>query len=482
MVKFNKKGTGFLKSVPFFIFVLLVFSGCAQLRPLFEATAHDQLNAGVAERFSLYSEQDDLSQPWWLSFDSKVLDQLMAKAGQENFSVQEAYARMEQARLSAGIVGTQLWPTLNYGADVTGRNQKKEGKSRMASDNWSMGLTAGYEIDLWGRIRADQNKALSEANASQDDLQTALMTVTGELATKWAALISNRQQQRLFQEELALQKKLLGLVKGRFPIGQSTALDIYQQQQAIEKIIESLVPMVAKERALVRQITFLIGSGNGAEVVHNLLAIQEDFPTIIKTPKPGIPAGLLAARPDIRAAGLRLKASEWAIVAAKADRLPNLRLSASHTFDSTDLSSIFKNWIFNLGTNLAGPIFDGNRRSLEVKRVQALIDERLANYRKVVFSAIVEVEDALSDEDQYRQILDSLNRQMLLSEKTMREARSRYLNGSTDFLNVLKEELTNLQLQQSLILTKEKKIVARVALYRALGGSWLGKMNSRTIE
>lgn len=427
----------------------------------------------MAANFSLYAEQDDLSRPWWENFEDQGLTHLLERAVRENFSVQEAISRVEQARFSAGIAGVPQRPTLNYGAGVSDQSQKVDGLSRTESDNWSLGLSAGYEVDLWGRILAEKNRALSAAKASRDDLQAAVMTVTGELATKWVALISTRQQQELFNKELVLQKKLLALVKGRFPIGQATALDIYQQQQAIEKIIASKVPLDAKESSLQRQIIFLLGGDNSSEKVVTILANPEDFPTIRDIPKPGLPADLLAARPDIRAAGFRLQAEEWAIVAAKADRLPNLKLSASHTFASNDLTNIFNNWIFNLGANLAGPIFDGNRRALEVKRVQAVVQERLASYRRIVFSAIVEVEDAIADEKQYDQVLDSLNRQVLLSEKTMREARNRYLNGSTDFLNVLREELNNLQLQQSLIITKEKKIVARIDLYRALGGSWL---------
>jgi len=458
------------------VLLLSALPGCSWLRPVFQDIPDSQKNSGVALEFSMYSQEADLSEPWWQDFNSPGLNHLMARVVHENFSVLAARARMEQARFAAGIAGAAQLPTLGYSTGVSDRIKKDEGRSQNEEDNWSIGAAASYEVDLWGRVLANKNRALVEAEASKDDLQAALMSVTGDLASQWTALISNRQQQKLFQEELTLQKKLLGLIKGRFPVGLSTALDIYQQQQAIERIAETLVNLAAAESFLKRRMAFLVGLGGGSDEGIDDSLKKVDFPTISDLPKPGLPADLLAARPDVRAAGLRLNAAGWAIVAAKADRLPNMTLSASQTFSSAEVTTIFNNWLFDLGAQLAGPVFDGGRRVLEVKRTEAVVKERLANYRRVVFNSMLEVENALADETQYDAIIESLNRQLFLSKKTVREARNRYSNGSSDFLNVLKEELNNLQLQQKLITTREKRIIARIDLHRALGGAWLGKV------
>jgi outer membrane protein TolC len=168
-----------------------------------------------------------------------------------------------------------------------------------------------------------------------------------------------------------------------------------------------------------------------------------------------------------------MTSEEWAVAAAKADRLPALKLTASHTFRDEKISAVFDNWLLNLAANLTGPIFDGRRRRAEVERTRAIADERIATYGQTVFTAIKEVEDGLADEKQQAATLQSLGKQLELSKKTVREATRRYLNGSSDFLNVLREQLNILRIEQNFIITQEEMIVARIELYKALGGSWI---------
>jgi outer membrane protein TolC len=299
------------------------------------------------------------------------------------------------------------------------------------------------------------------------------MIVTGEITEKWIALASLSRQQILFQKQLQLQKKLLEIIKLRFPNGLASALDIYQQKQAIAKLDAALVPLAGKQQTLLRQLAFLVGKAS----LGDLYQVPTQLPFLDTLPETGLPIDLLAARPDVRATGLRLKATEWEVTAARADRLPALKLTASQSYSSSAIDSLFDNWLLNLAANVTGPIFDGNRRALEVERTKKVVEERLAQYRKTVFSAVKEVEDALADEKQYADTLDLLREQIALSERTVREARSRYLNGSSDFLNVLKEELTSMQLQQDAILAQEQMTIARVHLHKALGGeAWLDEL------
>jgi len=90
-----------------------------------------------------------------------------------------------------------------------------------------------------------------------------------------------------------------------------------------------------------------------------------------------------------------------------------------------------------------------------------------------VFTAIKEVEDALAEEEQYERTVKALTRQLELAEKTTRVARRRYLYGDTDFLNVLVQELNTLQVQQDMIIARERMLTARIRLYRAIGGTWM---------
>ena len=120
-----------------------------------------------------------------------------------------------------------------------------------------------------------------------------------------------------------------------------------------------------------------------------------NLPTLGPLPAVGIPADVLANRPDVRRAGLRLQAADWSVSAARADRLPAIRLTASADYTNIQSSNLFNDWYANLIGSITGPIFEGGRRKAEVKRTRSVAEERLADYRETVINAMKEVEDAV---------------------------------------------------------------------------------------
>ncbi len=450
-------------------FLILVMPACTMLRP--ETT--ELLPEDFPTEFSLFSESADHEIAWWKTFQSRELDLLMLKSLPENFTVLEARARLEQARYAALKAGAYHYPELGFSSAVGHQELKEEGRSQVSNDEWSLGLNAAYEVDLWGRVRAFKESETEKYAASKEDLKTAVMSVSGVVAENWIELIENRRHQDLLLQQLELQRKLLKLIISRFPLAKSTALDIYQQQQIVEKLQAELIPTVRNQEVIKRRLALLAGRAG----LNDEMLSERSFPVVGSLPILGLPADLLAARPDVRAAGLRLQAGEWEVAAARADRLPALRLTASSSYLAEDLSSLFDNWIINLAANLAGPIFDGGRRRAEVARVRAVVDERLSLYRETVLNAVVEVEDALTRESEASATLNSLRKQLELSRKTLREARRRYLNGSSDFINVLNEELNTLQLEHDIISQEKRFILARIELHIALGGSWMDDFN-----
>ncbi len=454
--------------------LLLTVSACTMLRP----EVVERLPEDLPPVFSLYSESEDHGTVWWKTFQSRELDCLMLKSLAENFTVLEAQARLEQARYAALKAGAYYYPELGFSSAAGHQEMKEKGRSQVSNDEWSLGLNAAYEVDLWGRVRAFKESETGKYAASEEDFKTAIMSVSGAVAESWIELIENRRHHDLLLQQMELQQKLLKLIILRFPLAQSTALDIYQQQQIVEKLQAALIPTVNNQEIIKRRLALLAGRVS----LNDEMLAARSFPEVGVEPVLGLPADLLAARPDIRAAGLRLQAGEWEVVAARADRLPALRLTASANYFDDNLSSIFDNWILNLAANLAGPIFDGGRRRAEVARVRAVVDERLAIYRETVFAAVIEVEDALTREVETTATLNSLRKQLALSRQTLREARRRYLNGSSDFINVLNEELNSLQLEHDIITQEKQFMLSRIALHVALGGSWLDDFDGEGLK
>jgi len=203
---------------------------------------------------------------------------------------------------------------------------------------------------------------------------------------------------------------------------------------------------------------------------------RQELPVLEAVPAAGIPLQMLDNRPDITAALRRLEASDQALAAARADRLPALRLTGSAAYDSDDFEELFDNWIVNLGAALAAPILDGGRRKAEVDINQAVVEQQLAEYRQVVLDAVQEVEDALISEMKIREHIAALQSQLLTAKSALKEAGTRYLNGLNDYLPVLTQLLSVQNLETDLIRRNEDLLIARISLYRAIGGTWVDEL------
>jgi len=179
----------------------------------------------------------------------------------------------------------------------------------------------------------------------------------------------------------------------------------------------------------------------------------------------------------VRQAGLRLRSADWSVSAARADRLPSIRLSASGDYANAEISDLFDDWYANLLGSITGPIFEGGRRKVEVMRTRAVVDERLAAYRETVLNAMKEVEDALVSEQKQQDYLAALERNVELSRYSYDEALNRYRNGQSQYLPVLVALVSRQSLERDCIAAQYDLLQYRINLYRALGGSWTDELN-----
>ena len=337
------------------------------------------------------------------------------------------------------------------------------------NESYAIGLIAAYEVDLWGRIRATHESALLEAEASREDLNAAAMTVAAEVADRWIAILSQRLQRQLLEQQLATNKTYLELVELRFRKSLASALDVFQQRQLVERVKAQLPLIEMQERMLENQLAILLGRmPNQAPRIS-----RQELPVIAAVPAAGLPVQLLQNRPDIAAALRRMEASDQDLAVARADRLPALRLTGGAAYDNDELAALFDNWVVNLAASVTAPIFDGSRRKAEVEINLAAVQLQLAEYRQIVLSAVREVEDALISETKIREHIAALENQLQAGQNALSEARTRYVNGLNDYLPVLTQLLSVQNLENDLIQRHEDLLVARISLYRAIGGSWV---------
>lgn len=452
---------------PVLVVSLAILVSCSPFTPVDVPDAPGRL----PEAYSLFSGELDYSLPWWESVGLPELSRLIDEALSNGFTLKEAWARLRQARALAVQAGAERYPDLtgSASADFTRRRSEITANGSEASESYALGLVSSYELDLWGRIRSQREAALFNVKASAADLQTANITVAAEVADRWVRIISLRLQKLLLDEQLANNLTFLELIELRFRNGMVSALDVYQQKQAVENV-RARIPLVeAETQLLMHELAVLIGRPPRSE----LGLTRMDLPVIGRLPAVGLPADLLANRPDVRAAGMRLKAADWQVAAARANRLPALRFIADGQYGGSDLDLLFETWLLRLAANLTAPIFDGGRRAAEVDRTRAQVDENLWAYRRTVLTAVKEVEDALVSETRQREHIQGLEAVQAAARKGLEEAIQRYRNGLSDYLPVLTQLLVVQDLERNLISQQERLILFRVGLHRALGGGWL---------
>ena len=446
--------------------IFLLVASCAPFKPQERQSPEGEL----PHFFSLYTSESEPEARWWEEFNDPDLNVLITEALSDNLTLKEAWSRLVQTRALAVQAGAALYPDLTGTAEVDYARQRSDNGSRktISNEDYSLGVISSYELDLWGRIRAGRESALLEVTAAREDLNTAAMTLAAEVANRWVNIISQRMQKRLLERQLQTNLTLLELIELRFRMSMVSAVDVYQQKQVVEDIMAEIPLVEAEEQVLRHELALLLGKPPGT----SLKISREDLLEPAEIPATGLPADLLSSRPDLRRAGMRLQAADWQVAAARANRLPAIRLTAGAQYGKGDMDVLFNNWLLSLAGNLTAPIFDGGRRASEVDRRKALVDENLFAYRQAVLTAIKEVEDALVVEAKQREHIRALENVVLSARKALEEAGIRYRNGLTDYLPVLTQLLAVQGLERNLIRQQATLLNARVSLYRSLGGTW----------
>jgi len=438
----------------------LLLSGC------YTATERESIELqALPETFSMAAQSTAVAPDavWWAAFERDDLNALEAAAFEDNLDIAQAWARLRQSEAAAKQAGADLYPDVNLtsGYDRTWRN---EGDT--AANNYEVGATVSYELDLWGKIRSTQSAAEARALASADDLQSTALTISASVASRWIEIIEAENRIALLQQQLEINLTQSQCIELLFRNSQANSLDVYQARQTVARTRSNIPKAEAELLASLYALNLLLGH---AATEPQALDWQ-NAPELPPMPSTGVPSDLLQQRPDVRAALRRIEVADWNVAAAKADRLPRVTLGLSGSTGADRFEDLFDDWLARFAGQLVAPVFDGGRRKLEVEKQQAVVDEALAAYRNTVLSALKDVEDALMLEDKVEDQLEALRNELELARQTLSAARNRYANGLSDYLNVTSALISVQSLERDEITQIANLFKARIALHKALGG------------
>lgn len=431
----------------------------------------------IPERFSEAPQEPAAQQParverWWTSFGDPELDRLVELAIADNLDLERAAARVRQAEAAREFAGAGQLPTLQAQAGVSGARTVFNlgppiGVRSNEAANYTLGVSAAWEVDLWGRLGHAVDAAELDVAAAREDQSAAALSIAGRVTDLYLQVAGEAALLELLDLQAKSNAKLVELVELRFAQGLATALEVYQQRQQLAAL-EAQRPLADARLTIARhQLALLLGRTPGA-----LALAPGKLPALPPAPAAGVPSEVLLRRPDVRAAMLRVSAADHRVGAAIAAQYPSLNLSASTGFQSPDLADLFERWVWTLAANLVAPLFDGGRRGAEVERTEAVVAELVQVYGQAVLTAVAEVEGALAQEARQRQHLELVLAQVELARAAYTEAELRYANGLASYLEVLTALRSVQQAEQAELQARRQLLAYRVQLHRALGGTW----------
>lgn len=409
-----------------------------------------------------------LTERWWESFADPQLNALIDEAFAANLDLDQAFARLQQTEAQMQSIAAAQWPFLSLQGE-----SKEEKTPSFFDDNRGtshrFSAAAGYEIDLWRKLADRTRGAGLDLAATRREVETLYLTLAARVADLYFLAIEQRAQLALADRNIASFADTLDRVERRYREGLVPALDVYQSRQNLAGARSRRSQFENNLAATEHALAVLLGRYPEIGATGGLAVLPEATEQFAA----GLPSQLLARRPDVEAALLRLQASDARVAAAIADRFPSVNLLANYghmrtAFSTGDIVGTF----WNVAVGLAQPILDGGRRAAEVERNQAIFRENLARYQQAVLTAFQEVEDALAANRTTEERITFLAQREEASRAALRLSLDRYLQGLSDYLPVLTSQALQFDAESQLLAAHRQLVTDRITLARALGGEW----------
>jgi NodT family efflux transporter outer membrane factor (OMF) lipoprotein len=333
----------------------------------------------------------------------------------------------------------------------------------------TIGATASYELDLWGRVRNSIAAGKAEAEASADDLASIRLSLESELASSYIALRGYDLQIELLSATVDAYTKADDMTERRFRGGIASGVDTGRSGAQLAEAQAQLADIQAARALTEHAIASLVGtpaSSFGAPLATAALSL----PAIPAS----VPSELLQRRPDVAAAERRMAAANARIGVTKAAFFPAIALGGQVGVQNTGLPSLFSapNLFWSIGPNLALNLLDGGRRRAQLAVARAEWTQSTAVYRRRVLQAFQDVEDNLAKLHLYGVEAEAENRAVAQAGQTEALSLNRYVKGAVDYLDVVTAQTTALRTRRQALILNTLRLQASVGLIRALGGGW----------
>lgn len=464
------------------VFISLMFLACKSL--------DTQLSIPTKTLPSAFASKSDSSNiakiDWRDFFSDNYLALLIDTALKNNQDLQIALQKIEIARAnvkaSKGSLLPQIGLNVGDGLRKYGR-YTMDGAGNISTDmtpgkrvpidllNYSVGLQASWEADIWGKLRNQKKSATAQYLASIEGSNFVVSNLIADIAISYFELLALDNELEIFSQTIVKQNNALEIVKAQKEAGRANELAVQQftsiliHSQVLEKETEQKILEIEN------RINFLCG--RYPQTIARQKSILMDEPKLAFSS--GVPSQLLQNRPDIRAAEFQVRASKLDLKVAKSSFYPSVNITSGIGFQAFDPSYLFMtpaSLTYSLVGNLVAPLV--NRNALKAKFNYAKASQLTAmhTYQKSILNGYVEVANEISNIQKLQEIRTLKKQQnelLILSVETSNEL---YKYGRANYLEVLMAQQNSLQTKLDLINSNKRQRISSVNLYKALGGGW----------
>jgi len=418
---------------------------------------------------------------WWQTYRDPDLDRLIATATASNQTLQQAVAAVDQARAVARVAASFLSPTISTNPTFTRERTSGTrtstftgapvGTSTTVTD-WLVPVDLTYEVDVWGRVRRGLESARAQAVASADDEAAVRLMVQTDVAQFYYTLRLLDAQTDILKETVASYREQVRILTVQVRTGLTGPIALSQAEALLQSTL-ALLQDAERARADQEHALAVLCGQPAPTFSVPVSPLREVSPPEIPV---GMPAMLLARRPDVAAAEQLVVAANAQIGVAMAAFYPQFSLSSFVGFESANLRNLFewKSAIASFVGGLSQPIFEGGRLKANLAATRAQYRQTVAAYVNQVLIAYADVEDALTDLHAYTGEANDLRQAVAASQEYLRLAQTQYRIGLVDYLTVTDAERTLLANQLRLAQNTNLQVGASIHLIKALGGGWEG--------
>lgn len=418
--------------------------------------------------------------PWRDFFPNTELQQLISTALTGNFDLQLAVKRMDESRAYVRQTRYALLPSVSGQVAASTFTPSRNSLNGLSLENflgsrhledYSAGITVSWEADLWGKIRR-QNEATRATYLQTEEAARAVRTnVVAEVANGYYRLLLLDAQLDIARRNLALSDSIVQLIRLQKEAGEVTELAVEQaqvQRQTAALLQSQLEQTLVIEENGLRQILGDMPGNVPRTARLGQLPVAETLRT-------GVPAQLLANRPDVRASELGLVAANARAGVAQASLYPALFITGSGGLNAFQIGNWFMfpaSLFYSVAGGLTQPIFARRQLRTQVEVAHVQREQAQIQFRQVLTNSVREVSNALVQVEKLNEQEQVAAGRVVTLKSAVANAKLLFTSGMANYIEVITAQSNALQAELVLADIRQQRLSATVGVYRALGGGW----------